>query len=102
MNNILKIGTLLKASDKIFDVYEFKSEKKQYLTVEIVSNDFNPIFTIRKLDDQNFMSVTDVANKDNNFTATIMVEKGEYELKIKSENAALGDYVIKAWITDMK
>jgi eukaryotic-like serine/threonine-protein kinase len=90
------------ASDKIFDVYEFKSEKRQYLTVEIVSNDFNPIFTIRKLDDQNFMTVTDVANKDNNFTATIMVEKGEYELKIKSENAALGDYVIKTWITDIK
>ncbi|MBD2292062.1 serine/threonine protein kinase [Anabaena sphaerica FACHB-251] len=90
------------ASDKIFEVYEFTSQKKQYLTVEIVSNDFNPIFTIRKLDDQNFMTVTDVANKDNNFTATIMVEKGEYELKIKSENAALGDYVIKAWITDIK
>jgi serine/threonine protein kinase len=67
------------SSGKSFDVYKFKSEKKQYLTVEIVSNDFHPIFTIRKLDDQNFMNVTDVANKNNNFTATIMVEKGEYE-----------------------
>ncbi|WP_016953181.1 serine/threonine-protein kinase [Anabaena sp. PCC 7108] len=90
------------ASDKFFDGYKFTSEKKQYLTVEIVSNDFNPIFTIRKLDDQNFITVKDVENKDNNFTASMMVEKGEYELKIKSENEALGDYVIKAWITDIK
>lgn len=80
------------SSGKSFDVYKFKSDKKQYLTVEIVSNDFNPIFTIRNLDEQNFMAVKDVTSKNNNFTASIMVEKGEYELKIKSENVALGDY----------
>lgn len=89
-------------SSKNVDVYKFKSDKRQYLTVEIVSQDFNPIFTVRKLDDTNLMTVKNVANKNNNFTASIMVEKGEYELKIKSENAALGDYVIKAWITDIK
>ncbi|MBK1987774.1 serine/threonine protein kinase [Sphaerospermopsis aphanizomenoides BCCUSP55] len=103
-----KAGQLTTSDDKEFgggknfDGYKFKSDKKQYLTVQIVSQEFSPIFTVRKLDDPNFMTVKDVANKDNNFTASIMVDKGEYELKIKSENAALGDYVIKAWVTDIK
>ncbi|QYX31578.1 hypothetical protein [Sphaerospermopsis torques-reginae] len=47
------------------------------------------------------MKVEYVENKDNNFTASIMVEKGDYELKIKPKNDSLGDYVIKAWVTDM-
>ncbi|TAF07052.1 MAG: serine/threonine protein kinase [Nostocales cyanobacterium] len=88
-------------SSKPFDIYNFKSEKRQYLTVELVSKDFRPVFTIRKLEDESFMKVEDVEIKDNNFTASIMVEKGEYELKIKPENEGLGDYVIKAWVTDI-
>lgn len=89
------------SSGKNFDVIRFQSEKKQYLTVEVVSNDFRPVFTIRKLEDNSFMDVKDVANQNNNYTATVVVEKGEYELKIKPENLGLGDYVIKAWVTDM-
>jgi hypothetical protein len=65
-----------------------------------VSDEFAPIFTIRKLNDNIFMDVTDVASRNNTFTASIIVEKGEYELKIKPENVSLGDYVIKAWVTD--
>ncbi|QYX31577.1 serine/threonine-protein kinase [Sphaerospermopsis torques-reginae] len=34
-------------SGKNIDVYTFKSEKRQYLTVEVVSNNFRPIFTMR-------------------------------------------------------
>jgi eukaryotic-like serine/threonine-protein kinase len=86
-------------SSKNIDVYTFKSEKRQYLTVEVVSNDFRPVFTMRKLDHDTLVKVEDVENKDNNFTASIMVEKGEYELKVKPENDGLGDYVIKAWVT---
>ncbi|MFM2064256.1 MAG: hypothetical protein RLZZ507_3927 [Cyanobacteriota bacterium] len=102
-----KLGQLTTAdnkelgSGKNFDVYKFKSDKRQYLTVEIVSNDFRPIFTISKLEDKSFMKVEDVAIQDNNFTASIMIEKGEYELKIKSESESLGDYLIKAWVTDI-
>lgn len=106
-NGTEKIGQLISSdqkelvSGKHFDVYRFKSERRQYLTVEIVSKDFRPIFTISKLENKSFMKVEDVTTQDNNFTASIMVEKGEYELKIKSENEGLGDYVIKAWVTDI-
>lgn len=88
-------------SGKFFDTYKFKSDKQQYLIVEVVSNDFNPILSIRKLDEGNFMMVKDVAGKNNTFRVSIIVEKGEYELKITSESVAVGNYIIQAWVNDI-
>ena len=88
------------SSDKTYDVYTFKSDKKQYLTVQIISNDFQPQLTILKPDDKYFNPVSNVGTKDNDFTASIMVEPGTYQFKITSTKAASGNYVIKAWVTD--
>ncbi|MBN3959649.1 serine/threonine-protein kinase [Nostoc sp. NMS8] len=85
---------------KHYDIYNFTSGKQKYLTVEIVSKNFNPTFTIRKVNEDNFISVKNISTKENNFTATFMLENGQYELKIKSINMALGNYAIKAWVTD--
>ncbi|WP_414548742.1 protein kinase domain-containing protein [Anabaena sp. CCY 0017] len=88
-------------SGKFFDTYKFKSDKQQYLIVEVVSNDFNPILSIRKLDEVNFMPVKDVASQNNTFRVSIIVEKGEYELKITSETVAGGNYIIQTWVNDI-
>ena len=84
-------------SNKTYDVYTFKSDKKQYLTVQITSNDFQPQLTIMKPD---VNPLTNVATKDNDFTASIMVEPGTYQFKITSTEAASGNYVIKAWVAN--
>ena len=89
------------SSGKFFDNYKFKSDKQQYLIVEVVSNDFNPLLSIRKLDEENFTSVKNVAGRNNTFRVSIIVEKGEYELKITSESVALGNYTIQAWVNDI-
>ena len=88
------------SSDKTYDVYTFKSDKKQYLTVQIISNDFQPQLTMMKPDDKYFNLLTNVATKDNDFTASIMVEPGTYQFKITSTKAAGGNYVIKARVTN--
>ena len=85
-------------SNKTYDVYTFKSDKKQSLVVQIISNDFQPQLTMMKADDK--YPLTNVATKDNDFTASIMVEPGTYQFKITSTQAASGNYVIKAWVTD--
>ncbi|MTJ08218.1 serine/threonine-protein kinase [Anabaena sp. UHCC 0204] len=88
------------SSDKTYDVYTFKSDKRQYLTVQIISNDFQPQLTILKPDDKYFNPVPNVGIKDNDFTASIILEPGTYQFKITSTEAASGNYVIKAWVTD--
>jgi eukaryotic-like serine/threonine-protein kinase len=88
------------SSDKTYDVYTFKSDKRQYLTVQVISNDFQPQLTMMKPDDKYFNPVPNVGIKDNDFTASIMVEPGTYKFKITSTQAANGNYVIKAWVTD--
>ncbi|MTJ11159.1 serine/threonine protein kinase [Anabaena sp. UHCC 0187] len=88
------------SSDKNYDVYTFKTDKKQYLTVQIISNDFQPQLSIFKPDDKYFNPVPNVGTKDNDFTASIMIEPGIYQFKITSSKAASGNYVIKAWVTD--
>ena len=88
------------SSDKTYDVYTFKSDKKQYLTVQITSNDFQPQLTMMKPDNKDFNPVPNVGTKDNDFTASIMVEPGTYQFKITSTQAASGNYVIKAWVTN--
>jgi len=88
------------SSDKTYDVYTFKSDKRQYLTVQITSNDFQPQLTMMKPDNKDFNPVPNVGTKDNDFTASIMLEPGIYQFKITSTEAASGNYVIKAWVTD--
>ena len=101
-----KLGQLISSdqkglsNDKIYDVYTFKSDKRQYLTVQIISNDFQPQLTMMEADDKYFNPVPNVATKDNDFTASIMVEPGTYQFKITSTQAASGNYAIKAWVTD--
>ena len=53
-----------------------------------------------KPDDKYFNPVSNVGTKDNDFTASIMVEPGTYQFKITSTQAASGNYVIKAWVTN--
>ena len=88
------------SSDKTYDVYTFKSDKRQYLTVQITSNDFQPQLTMMKPDNKDFNPVPNVGTKDNDFTASIMLEPGTYQFKITSTQAASGNYVIKAWVTN--
>lgn len=88
------------SNNKTYDVYTFKSDQRQYLTVQIISNDFQPQLTMMKPDDKYFNPVPNVGTKDNDFTASIMVETGTYQFKIISTKAASGNYVIKAWVTD--
>lgn len=66
--------------------------------MQIISNDFQPQLTMMKPDDK--YPLTNVATKDNDFTASIMVEPGTYQFKITSTQAASGNYVIKAWIAN--
>lgn len=68
--------------------------------MQIISNDFQPQLTMMKPDDKYFNPVPNVGTKDNDFTASIMVETGTYQFKIISTKAASGNYVIKAWVTD--
>ena len=85
-------------SNKTYDVYTFKSDKKQSLVVQIISNDFQPQLTMMKADDK--YPLTNVGTKDNDFTASMMVEPGTYQFKITSTKAAGGNYVIKAWVAN--
>ncbi|MBE9258088.1 MULTISPECIES: hypothetical protein [Aphanizomenonaceae] len=51
------------SSDKNYDVYTFKSDKKQDLTVQIISNDFQPQLTMMKPDNKYFNPVSNVGTK---------------------------------------
>jgi eukaryotic-like serine/threonine-protein kinase len=86
---------------KFSNNYRFQSDKRQHLTLEVVSNDFTPLLTLRKLEEPDFKPVRDVSNQNNIFTASLIIEAGEYEIKVTSENVAVGDYTIQAWVANI-
>ncbi|HLP88270.1 MAG TPA: hypothetical protein VK184_06720 [Nostocaceae cyanobacterium] len=70
--------------------------------MQVFSSDFQSVVTLLKPNKNDFISLSNISKKDNEFTVSILLEPGTYQLKVTSKNIGIGSYEIKAWVTDVE